>query len=166
MLCRVPYPGGTPDEGLLIVPCMSIFLCVKNFSWCFSDTGGRADSLDNNDFKFTTHTPFITSEDFATCEPVSGLSFICIIRKLQVPICLIPFLPPPFVDLIASFDELYREGVAGSPKMFSIGLHCRIIGKPGRIGGLRKFIEHAQKHEGVWFATREQIADHWAATPF
>ncbi|KAI5480968.1 carbohydrate esterase family 4 protein [Pseudohyphozyma bogoriensis] len=66
--------------------------------------------------------------------------------------------------LIDTFDELYREGVKGKPKMMSIGLHCRVIGKAGRIGALRKFFEHCKKHEGVWFATREEIADHWIAT--
>lgn len=73
------------------------------------------------------------------------------------------FLTPDnfFAYLKASFDELYREGERGAPKMMSIGLHCRIVGRPGRIAGLRKFIEYAQKHEAVWFATREEIADHW-----
>jgi OHCU decarboxylase len=60
--------------------------------------------------------------------------------------------------LKASFDTLYREG----GRMMSIGLHCRLIGRPGRAEALRQFIEYAQGHEGVWFATREQIADHWA----
>jgi peptidoglycan/xylan/chitin deacetylase (PgdA/CDA1 family) len=63
--------------------------------------------------------------------------------------------------LIAAFDELYAEGEAGAPKMLSIGLHARIVGRPGRIAGLRKFLEHATKKTGVWFATREEIADHW-----
>ncbi|WWD17587.1 hypothetical protein CI109_102028 [Kwoniella shandongensis] len=63
--------------------------------------------------------------------------------------------------LIGAFDELYKEGVDGSPKMMSVGLHARLVGRPGRIAGLRKFFEHAKKHEGVWFATREEIADHW-----
>jgi OHCU decarboxylase len=61
-----------------------------------------------------------------------------------------------------SFDVLYAEGEAGAPKMLSIGLHCRIIGRPGRAAALRRAIEHFQSHKGVWFATREQIADHWA----
>lgn len=65
--------------------------------------------------------------------------------------------------LIGAFDELYREGQDGAPKMLSIGLHARLMGRPGRVAGLRKFIEHAQEHEGVWFATREEIADHWAS---
>lgn len=64
--------------------------------------------------------------------------------------------------LIDSFDELYAEGVAGAPKMMSIGLHCRIIGRPGRMAGLRRALAHFAAHDGVWFATREQIADHWA----
>jgi len=61
---------------------------------------------------------------------------------------------------IDTFNELYREGLAGTPKMMSLGLHCRLVGRPGRINGLRRFIEHAKKHN-VWFATREEIADHW-----
>ncbi len=61
-----------------------------------------------------------------------------------------------------SFDYLYQEGLDGQPRMLSIGLHCRIVGRPGRAAALRRAIAHFQSHEGVWFATREQIADHWA----
>ena len=61
-----------------------------------------------------------------------------------------------------SFDCLYAEGEAGSPKMLSIGLHCRLVGRPGRVMALKRFIEHCQRHEGVWFATRLAIAEHWA----
>ncbi|WP_368040162.1 allantoinase PuuE [Ruegeria atlantica] len=61
-----------------------------------------------------------------------------------------------------SFDMLYAEGEAGAPKMLSIGLHCRLIGRPGRAMALKRALEHFMKHDGVWFATREQIADHWA----
>ncbi len=61
-----------------------------------------------------------------------------------------------------SFDCLYEEGVAGQPKMMSIGLHCRLIGRPGRIMALKRFIEHAQRKAGVWFARRIDIADHWS----
>ncbi len=61
-----------------------------------------------------------------------------------------------------SFDYLYEEGEAGQPKMLSIGLHCRLIGRPGRAAALRRAVEHFQSHEGVWFATRLQIAEHWA----
>ena len=59
-----------------------------------------------------------------------------------------------------SFDTLYKES-ATAPKMMSIGLHARMIGRPGRIAGLARFIEHAKAHQGVWFATREEIARHW-----
>jgi OHCU decarboxylase len=62
-----------------------------------------------------------------------------------------------------TFDVLYEEGNAGAPKMMSIGLHCRLIGRPGRLAALRRVIEHMQSHQGVWFATRLQIAEHWAA---
>ncbi|MCX7568178.1 allantoinase PuuE [Sulfitobacter sp. F26169L] len=61
-----------------------------------------------------------------------------------------------------SFDYLYEEGEAGAPKILSIGLHCRIIGRPGRAAALRRAIEHFKSHEGVWFATRLEIAEHWA----
>lgn len=63
-----------------------------------------------------------------------------------------------------SFDTLYAEGQAGAPKMLSIGLHCRLAGRPGRFAALKRAIDYMAGHEGVWFATREQIADHWAAT--
>jgi OHCU decarboxylase len=62
-----------------------------------------------------------------------------------------------------SFDYLYEEGEAGAPKVLSIGLHCRLIGRPGRAAALRRAIEHFQSHEGVWFATRLEIAEHWAS---
>ena len=62
-----------------------------------------------------------------------------------------------------SFDMLYEEGAAGAPKMLSIGLHCRLIGRPGRAAALKRVLAYFAGHEGVWFATREQIADHWAA---
>ncbi len=63
-----------------------------------------------------------------------------------------------------SFDMLYAEGQAGAPRMMSIGLHCRLIGRPGRAMALKRALDHFMAHEGVWFATREQIADHWART--
>ncbi|MCH1470866.1 MAG: allantoinase PuuE [Planktomarina sp.] len=59
-----------------------------------------------------------------------------------------------------SFDMLYAEG----GRMMSIGLHCRLIGRPGRATALRRFIDYAQSHAGVWFATRAAIADHWIQT--
>ena len=52
---------------------------------------------------------------------------------------------------------------AEQPKVMSLGVHLRIIGRPGRIGKLRKFIQHAQAKSGVWFATRRQIAETFAA---
>ena len=61
-----------------------------------------------------------------------------------------------------SFDFLYEEGEEGVPKMLSIGLHCRIMGRPGRAAALRRVIEYMKSHKGVWFATRLEIAQHWA----
>ena len=63
-----------------------------------------------------------------------------------------------------SFDMLHAEGEAGAPKMLSIGLHCRLAGRPGRAAALRRVLDHFRAHDGVWFATRAEIADHWAAT--
>ena len=61
-----------------------------------------------------------------------------------------------------SFDMLYAEGEAGAPRMLSIGLHCRLIGRPGRAMALKRALDYMMAHEGVWFATRADIADHWA----
>jgi len=63
-----------------------------------------------------------------------------------------------------SFDVLYEEGVAGAPKMLSIGLHCRLVGRPGRAAALKRALDYMRAHDGVWFATRLEIAEHWAAT--
>ncbi|KAJ3023573.1 hypothetical protein HKX48_002446 [Thoreauomyces humboldtii] len=60
-----------------------------------------------------------------------------------------------------AFDILYAEGQEGTPKMMSIGLHCRIVGKPGRAAALQRFLEYVKGHEGVWVATREEIARFW-----
>ena len=57
-----------------------------------------------------------------------------------------------------TFDQLYREGVAGSPKLMSLGLHLRIIGRPGRFWALAAFLDHVAQHDGVWTATRRDIA--------
>ncbi len=68
----------------------------------------------------------------------------------------------PFCKYLCdSFDALYEEGKRGAPKMMSIGLHCRLIGRPGRIGALQRFMDHVLKHDEVWIPTRSQIAEHW-----
>jgi len=63
-----------------------------------------------------------------------------------------------------TFDTLLAEGDNGSPKMMSIGLHCRLIGRPGRLAALKRFIDYARSHDAVWFARRIDIAKHWAET--
>ena len=68
-----------------------------------------------------------------------------------------------FLDYLRdSFDILYAEGEAGYPKMLSVGLHCRLAGRPGRTMALRRFLEHIQSHSAVWMAKRIDIARHWA----
>ena len=66
-----------------------------------------------------------------------------------------------FQYLKDAFDTLYAEGEAGAPKMMSIGLHCRLIGRPGKIAGLKRFIDHIKGFEGVWTPRRIDIARHW-----
>ena len=61
-----------------------------------------------------------------------------------------------------SFDTLYAEGER-APKMLSIGLHCRLVGRPGRAAALARFLDYARAHERVWVATRLAIARHWIA---
>ena len=65
-----------------------------------------------------------------------------------------------FSYLRDTFDTLYEEG-SRIPRMMSVGLHCRLVGRPGRIRALERFIDHAQSHEGVWFCRRIEIARHW-----
>jgi putative urate catabolism protein len=72
-----------------------------------------------------------------------------------------------FQYLKDSFDVLYAEGEAGTPKMMSIGLHCRLVGRPGRAAALARFLDHVLDHEKVWVCRRIDIARHWHATfPF
>lgn len=68
-----------------------------------------------------------------------------------------------FTYLKDAFDVLYAEGEAGVPKMMSIGLHCRLIGRPGKIAGLKRFIDYIQGFENVWTPRRIDIARHWAS---
>lgn len=71
--------------------------------------------------------------------------------------------PTQWLDYaVHSFDQLYREGEAGNPKMMSLGLHLRIIGRPGRIWALEAFLKHITARSGVWIATRGEIAAHLA----
>ncbi|WP_319533113.1 allantoinase PuuE [uncultured Cohaesibacter sp.] len=66
-----------------------------------------------------------------------------------------------FAYLKDTFDCLYAEGQAGTPKMMNIGLHCRLVGRPGRIMALERFMEYARSRVDVWFARRIDIARHW-----
>ena len=91
-------------------------------------------TLDANDMRFATPQGFNTGDHF-------------------------------FDYLKDAFDCLYAEGDGpdGRPKMMTVGLHCRLIGRPGRIMGLKRFIDYVQSHADVWFATRGEIAAHWRA---
>jgi allantoinase len=90
-------------------------------------------TLDANDMRFSLPQGFAQAEDF-------------------------------FIYLRDSFDTLYAEGdPAGDdrPKMMSVGMHCRLLGRPGRIVALQRFLDHVQKHERVWVCRRIDIARHW-----
>ena len=67
-----------------------------------------------------------------------------------------------FTYLKDAFDTLYAEGET-NPKMLSIGMHARILGRPGRIQGLKKFLDYVSTHDHVWVARRDEIARHWRA---
>jgi putative urate catabolism protein len=71
-----------------------------------------------------------------------------------------------FTYLRDSFDLLYAEG-AERPKMMSVGMHCRLLGRPGRMRALQRFLDHVQAHDRVWVCRRIDIARHWRQThPF
>jgi putative urate catabolism protein len=93
-------------------------------------------ALDSNDMRFTTPQGFNSGGQF-------------------------------FAYLRDAFNVLYAEGdPAGldAPKMLSIGLHCRIAGRPGRLAALARFLDYVQRHDAVWIARRIDIARHWIAT--
>ena len=93
-------------------------------------------TLDTNDMRFALPQGFAQAEDF-------------------------------YIYLRDSFDALYAEGDPNgenAPKMMSIGMHCRLLGRPGRITALQRFVDHIQSHDKVWVARRIDIARHWKAT--
>ncbi len=68
-----------------------------------------------------------------------------------------------FIYLRDTFDQLWEEG-GDAPKMMSVGLHCRLAGRPGRARALARFLDHVLDHDGVWVCRRDAIARHWQAT--
>ncbi|MFI8417538.1 allantoinase PuuE [Serratia sp. NPDC078593] len=66
-----------------------------------------------------------------------------------------------FTYLKDSFDVLYQEGET-SPKMMSVGMHCRLLGRPGKFRALQRFLDYIQQHERVWVCRRQDLAEHWA----
>ena len=77
------------------------------------------------------------------------------------------YADPFFQYLKDTFDVLYAEGNPegdNAPKMMSIGMHCRLLGRPGRITALQRFLDHIQSHDKVWVCRRIDLARHWAQT--
>jgi peptidoglycan/xylan/chitin deacetylase (PgdA/CDA1 family) len=68
-----------------------------------------------------------------------------------------------FAHLRDSFDVLYAEGEE-RPKMMSVGMHCRLLGRPGRLRALQRFLDHVERHDRVWVARRIEVARHWQQT--
>ncbi len=90
-------------------------------------------TLDSNDMRFSSAQGFAQGDDF-------------------------------FAYLRDSFDVLYAEGDPqglNQPKMLNIGMHCRLLGRPGRIKSLQNFLDYVQRHSGVWICRRIDIAQHW-----
>jgi allantoinase len=90
-------------------------------------------TLDANDMRFSLPQGFAQAEDF-------------------------------FIYLRDSFDALYAEGDPNGddrPKMMSVGMHCRLLGRPGRVVALQRFLDHVQKHDRVWICRRIDVARHW-----
>ena len=102
------------------------------------------------------------------------------VRCAGKPLLVVPYtldnndmkfaVPPGFTSgdgftqhLTDSFDVLMREG-AKTPKMMSVGLHCRLAGRPGRAAALERFLDHVARHRDVWVCRRAEIARHWLAT--
>lgn len=69
-----------------------------------------------------------------------------------------------FQYLKDAFDVLYAEGKAGAPRMMSVGLHCRLVGRPGKVAALSRFLDYVNRFDGVWTPRRIEIAEHWAQT--
>jgi len=69
---------------------------------------------------------------------------------------------PFFAYLRDAFDVLYEEG-AHAPRLMNVGLHCRLVGRPGRFAALRRFVDHVQRHDRVWFCRGIDVARHWQA---
>ncbi len=93
-------------------------------------------TLDTNDMRFSSAQGFAQGDDF-------------------------------FIYLRDAFDVLYAEGDPqgdNRPKMLSIGMHCRLLGRPGRMKALQKFLDHVQSHDKVWVCRRVDIARHWKQT--
>lgn len=63
-----------------------------------------------------------------------------------------------------SFDVLYREGREGAAKMMNVGLHCRLVGRPGRVAALERFVDYVLSHDDIWVPKRIDIARHWIKT--
>lgn len=66
-----------------------------------------------------------------------------------------------FAYLRDTFDVLYEEGLSGAPKMMSVGLHCRLAGRPGRAAAIARFLDHVRSRDRVWICRRVDIARHW-----
>ncbi len=91
------------------------------------------------------------------CCPTASTPTTCTITRASTASCR----PRDFADYTSdAFDTLWAEGEQ-APKMMSIGLHLRMIGRPGRIAALDRIVSHMKQKGGAWFATRRQIAEHW-----
>lgn len=106
----------------------------------------------------------------------NDMKVFCVLKKGTLTLtkfCVPPGFGGPdafYTYLKNAFDVLYKEGSDASkpsPKFMSVGLHCRLSGKPGRAAALEKFLEYVSTFKDVWICTREEVAHHWRNTfPF
>ena len=107
------------------------------------------------------------SDDVPVWEEVAGKPFVIMpyaVDSNDMKFWTDPALTPDQWLKYATdtFDWLYQEGAAGEPKVMSLGLHLRVIGRPGRIGAFEAFLKHVRARQGVWVATRLEMAQSFA----
>ncbi len=126
-----------------------------------ADEGGFEYHSDHYGDDLPFYTPVTRSDGRTTSILVVPYTLDCNDMRFSLPQGY-SHAEPFYQYMKDTFDTLYAEGKE-TPRMMSIGLHCRLVGRPGRFTALRKFMDHVEKHDRVWVARRIDIARHWKA---